>query len=83
MSCDKDINDGQKVVCELVAVRLMVTVNHDLDPRFCKDPHHKFEGKSTQSVLVGNHNLAEFSSVSAFQKGDKVWPLPVEAGPNV
>jgi hypothetical protein len=32
---------------------------------------------------MGNHNLAEFSLVSAFQKGDKVWPLPVEAPPNV
>ena len=83
MFCNKNINNRQKVICKLIAVQFMVTMNYNLDPSFCKNPLHKFEDKSTQSVLVGNHNLAEFSLVSVFQKGYKVWPLPVEAGSNV
>jgi len=61
----------------------MVTVNHDPDARFRKDPFHELEGESTQSVLVGNHNRLEFALVRSFQKGEQVRSLPVEARPDV
>lgn len=84
IACDKDVDDdGGQVLGQLVLVRSCVTVNHDPDARFRKEPFHELEGESTQSVPMGNHNRAEFATVSSLQKGEEVLPLEVEARADV
>lgn len=81
MACNKDGSDGKKVVCELGAQARIE--NHEFCASFFKDELQQLDGKATQSVTVGNHNLLDASSENAFQKGIKRGALPVDARPNV
>lgn len=48
-----------------------------------KDAFHEFEGKTTQSVSPGNHQLADFSAHRAFQNGRKTAAVPVDSAADV
>ncbi len=59
------------------------TVNHEFDPKFCKDGFHEVDGESTQSVSVHDHNFFDISIDCGVQNGRKAFAFEVKAAPNV
>jgi hypothetical protein len=57
--------------------------NHEFCASLFQDPFDEFQSEPTHSVAVGNHNRVDFSVVDSFQKGSKVFAVPVKTGADV
>lgn len=62
-----------------------VEVNHEreLNAVEVADAFEEVEGKSTDAVSSGRHNVLDSAAVDSFQKGRKPGPLEVDAGRDV
>jgi hypothetical protein len=72
--CDKDGDNGDKVVRELTFGIVMVTFctlllaeNHEFCISLSEDPLEDLHSESSESVTVGHHDLSDASLVHAFQ----------------
>ena len=50
---------------------------------FFAQPFHKFQSKTAQSVVVGNHKFGDTTFENVVQKGFKVWAVPVETASDI
>jgi hypothetical protein len=90
---DEYCDDGEEVVPELRLGGLELSdaflsswrlvVNHEFAPGTLKHVLDEVEGKSTEPIAVGYHNLFDIAVQDSVQKGREAWPLPVDAGGDV
>ena len=89
MSGDKDVGNGDKILCQFlfsgngVLFVFFLTENHELDRSLCEDVFQEFDAISTQSVLMQDHHLLDSSLVNSLQKGLQAGSLEVETGSDV
>jgi hypothetical protein len=63
----EDVDDGHEILGQLLFCGTYVVIlDHECSLVLSTDPLDELEGESTESVLVGNHNLFDISSHDVF-----------------
>jgi hypothetical protein len=91
ISCNKDVDDADKVFSELLLSisgvvfrrKISLVENHEFDSVLGKDPLDELESEPAEPISMGNDHFLNASSVDAFQKGKKPFAGEVDAASNV
>jgi len=75
MLCNKDGDDGDEVVGELLlwvwvvvfAATVLLAENHEFCISLSEDPLNELHAEASESVPVGNHNFSDTTLVDSFQ----------------
>jgi hypothetical protein len=80
----KYLDDGKQVVGELLfSSRIFSEVHLDPSIKLSACPLEELKGEATQSVALGNHDLAHMSLEDTREELLKTWPLEVDPAADV